>query len=306
MLNLKAPRCANTAGVVVLFHPDGYIIKRLQKVLSQVALLVVVSNDGLGRERLKNLDPERFIYIEHDGNIGLAAALNQGIMCAKSKGFMWCLLLDQDTEIYSDLIKGLSETFLACPSPNLVGILAPNYISPAGNKLAYPDKPIWQELVISVTSGSLVAISAVHQVGGMKESFFIEGIDIEFCLRIRRAGLQIIGSGRSLMIHGAGESEERNFFGRVVLVGHHSPWRYFMQFRNLTWIMWRYKSQEPKWVSGALVSMFKRFCLVLLFERQPIRKALAMIHGVCSGIIQLCLIKSNQYSKEDMTSQDWN
>jgi len=146
-------------------------------------------------------------------------------------------------------------------------------------------------LVSSVTSGSLVAISAVKRVGGMRESFFIEGIDIEFCLRLRSAGLKIIGSGRPLMTHGAGVSEERNLFGRIVLVGHHTPWRYFMQFRNLTWIMWRYRYQEPMWVYSALVSMLKRFCLVILFEHQRINKVLAMIRGVYNGIIQIHIAK---------------
>jgi GT2 family glycosyltransferase len=61
-------------------------------------------------------------------------------------------------------------------------MLAPNYRNPAGNKLVYDPEQVWQVLVNSVTSGSLVAISAVKKVGGMREPFFIEGIDIEFSL----------------------------------------------------------------------------------------------------------------------------
>jgi GT2 family glycosyltransferase len=283
----EEPSQSNTAAVVVLFHPEGELVARLQRVMKQVAILLVISNDGEDHARLAGLDIARLTHVQAEGNIGLAAALNQGLAQAAQHGFTWCLLLDQDTLIDDDLVIGLAEAHTACPSRSKVGVLAPNYRSPgAGARLAYPSDTIWQPMETAVTSGSLVALETVRRVGGMREAFFIEGIDLEFSLRVRSAGLQLVASGRPLMTHGAGATEERRFFGRTVLVGHHPPWRCFLQFRNLAWTLWRYGKKEPHWARVTLVSILKRFCITFLFERQRLRKAWAMLSGFTVGLVQ--------------------
>lgn len=280
------PNSSNTAGVVVLFHPEGDLIGRLRLVMSQVALLIIVSNDGIGAERLSALDASRYTHLQAAGNIGLAAALNLGLQQAAACGFTWCLLLDQDSVVDADLIAGLAEAHSACTCRDTVGVLVPNYRSLAGSRLAYPADTVWQPMETAVTSGSLVALETIRRVGGMREAFFIEGIDLEFSLRVRAMGLQLVATGRPLMTHGAGLAEERRFFGRVVLVGHHPPWRCFLQFRNLTWTLWRYGRREPHWTRVTLVSMLKRYCIVLFFERQRGQKIWAMLRGTFVGLKQ--------------------
>jgi GT2 family glycosyltransferase len=283
----EAPSSSNTAAVVVLFQPEGELVTRLQRVLNQVSIMVVISNDGEGPARLAGLDVTRLTYVQAAGNIGLAAALNQGLTKAAQHGFAWCMLLDQDTVVDEDLVSGLAEAHTDCPSRSKVGILVPNYRSPgASARLAYPSDGIWQSVETAVTSGSLVALETVRRVGGMREAFFIEGIDLEFSLRVRSAGLQLVASGRPLMTHGAGSAEERSLFGRTVLVGHHPPWRCFLQFRNLAWTLRRYGRKEPYWARVTLVSILKRFCITFLFERQRPRKAWAMLSGFIIGLAQ--------------------
>jgi|GEM_PF-344944 len=285
-LAAEAPSTLNSAAVVVLFRPEGDLIGRLHRVLSQVAWLVVISNDGGTPDRLAGLDTSKVTHVQANGNIGLAAALNIGLIHAMKRGFIWCLLLDQDTVIDEDFLAGLSDTYGACPCRDLVGILVPNYRSPAGSRLAYPSDVAWQAVETAVTSGSLVAVSALRRVGGMREAFFLEGIDLEFSLRVRAAGLQLVASSRPLMTHGAGAAQERCLFGRTVLVGHHPPWRCFLQFRNLTWTLWRYRRAEPHWTRATLVAMLKRFCIVVVFERQRVQKLWAMLRGTFVGSVQ--------------------
>ena len=283
----ETPSSSNTVAVVVLFHPEGDLVARLQRVLPQVSMLVAISNDGEGPASLAGLDASRLTYLQAAGNIGLAAALNQGLAQAAQRGFVWCLLLDQDTLVDDDLVSGLAESHTACPNRSTVGVLVPNYRSPgAAARLAYPSDATWQPMETAVTSGSLVALETVRRVGGMREAFFIEGIDLEFSLRVRSAGLQLVASGRPLMTHGAGATEERRLFGRTVLVGHHPSWRCFLQFRNLAWTLRRYGRQEPHWTRVTLVSMLKRLCIVFLFERQRLRKVWAMLSGTFIGLTQ--------------------
>jgi rhamnosyltransferase len=119
----------------------------------------------------------------------------------------------------------------------------------------------------------------------MRESFFIEGIDLEFSLRVRAAGLQLAASGRPLMTHGAGAAQERHLLGRTVLVGHHPPRRCFLQFRNLTWTLCHYAMREPHWARMTVLAVGKRFCIVVLFEHQRLHKLWAMLHGTLVGVL---------------------
>jgi rhamnosyltransferase len=129
-----------------------------------------------------------------------------------------------------------------------------------------------------------VPLEIIDRLGGMRESFFIEAIDLEFCLRVRAAGMHVVATGRPLMTHGAGAAEERLLFGRTVLVGHHPPWRCFLQYRNLTWTLLRYGRIDLTWTRRTLFAMLKRICLVCLFERQRCAKLWAMLRGTLVGI----------------------
>lgn len=280
------PTVANTAAVVVLFNPDGDLLSRLGRVQNQVTRLFVISNDDRAPGRLVGLDPDRLEVVQNGRNLGLAAALNIGLERARRQGFAWCLLLDQDTVIDPDLLSGLAEVYSAYPEQEKVGVLAPNYRSLGGTRVAYRTDVSWQTLPTVVTSGSLIPLGALERTGGLREVFFIEGIDIEFCLRVRAGGLHVVASGRPLMTHGAGAAEERRLFGRTVLVGNHPPWRCYLQYRNLTWILLRYGCGELRWTGSTVVAMFKRIVLVCLFERERGAKLWAMTRGTFRGIGQ--------------------
>lgn len=286
---VEVPTRANTAAVVVLFNPEGALIERLRRVQAQVSLLFVIANDNGTSARLTGLDLQLISYIQNSENLGLAGALNAGLSAAQAQGFAWCLLLDQDTMVDTDLVLGLAETLTACPDGSKAGLLVPNYRSPNGGRIAYPTNVEWQYVATAVTSGTLVPLKVIKRLGDMHEAFFIEGIDIEFCLRVRAAGLYVVASGRPLMTHGAGATEERRLFGRTVLIGNHSPSRCFLQYRNLTWILLKYGTTDLKWAGGALVSMAKRAVLLCIFERQRGAKLWAMLRGVATGICQALL-----------------
>lgn len=281
-----APSALNTVGAVVLFHPEGDLVTRMRRVLDQVDHLVLVSNDGATGERLSALNSARITHLCNSHNPGLAYAINQALGVAIKSGYCWCLLLDQDTEVDTNLVESLSSVYLDYPHPHKIGLLAPNYRSPGGSRIAYATSVPWQSMDTVITSGSLVPMGVARKLGGMREEFFIECIDLEFSLRVRAAGLQVVASGRPLMTHGAGAAREHELFGRTVLVGDHPPARCFLQFRNLSWILWHYGSREPRWTLLTLAAIVKRLCIVLLFEKQRFRKLWAMLHGTLSGSVK--------------------
>jgi len=283
-LETAAPTISNTVAIIVFYHPDGGIGERLRRVQSQVSWLIIVSNDDGACDYLSALDLHGLTYIQNPSNVGVGAALNRGLLEARAMGFAWGLLLDQDSSLDDEFMRVMAQTYAACPVQDKVAIVAANYRSPCGARVAYRTNVSWQNIPAAVTSGSLVRLAVIERVGGMCESYFIEAIDTEFCLRVRAGGMHVIASGRPVMTHGGGTSEERRIFGRTVLVGHHTAPRYFLQYRNLTCTLLHYGRGEPEWMIWTLLAMIKRIILVSLFEGHRLAKLRAMVSGVVAGI----------------------
>src|SRR5471032_290705 len=94
-------------GVVVVFYwPDEKCVSRANR-LSEAGLCVVVDNT----EQL--LDPtsiglgERIIYIPNGANLGIAAAINQGVDRLIRAGCSSALIFDQDSEPTVELLEAL-------------------------------------------------------------------------------------------------------------------------------------------------------------------------------------------------------
>lgn len=278
----EAPCPSNTAAVVVVYRPDADLSARLKLVAGQVASLQIVSNDGAA-PALGGV-PGLVGLIINPRNLGLGRGLNQGIASALESGAQWCLLLDQDSRLDAAFLDRMSRVYQACPWRSTVGVWVPNYRPPQGRKLAYPQEEGWQEVAAPVTSGSLVPAATFRRVGMMNEAFFIEGIDLEFALRVRRAGGKIVASGEVLMIHGGGASRERRLWNRRVLLAEHPEWRRYLQMRNLCRVLAELGQVDFSWTANTLVSVAKRWILLWLFERQRPGKMRADLLGLWDGL----------------------
>ena len=56
----------------------------------------------------------------------------------------------------------------------------------------------------SITSGSVLRLTAWQLVGGLKSKFFMDQIDHEFCIRLRREGYKVIVNPQAYMSHSIG------------------------------------------------------------------------------------------------------
>src|SRR5215831_10464572 len=100
-------RPQHVCAVIVTYRPGATILDRLSNVLPQVQGLIVVDNgsndDEVGQLRAAS-SALTFHLIENGENLGIADALNQGVRWAKSQGYPWVILFDQDSEITDNFI----------------------------------------------------------------------------------------------------------------------------------------------------------------------------------------------------------
>jgi len=230
--------------VVVTYNPDLARLKSLLSVLSKsVSGIVLVDNASKNQALIKETFAE-FAVMALASNKGIASAQNCGIKKALAFGCDGIVFFDQDSEVNSDLIARLAETFRVLAVSQNIAIIGPIHkdrrvaffyplirISKSGwvRKIdpAVLTGPTKVDLVIS--SGSLVSTQALLDVGFMNEDFFIDYVDTEWCLRAKKKGYELYVDPRCILVHEIGESILKLWRWYVPV---HSPSRRYYRIRN--------------------------------------------------------------------------
>lgn len=142
-----------------------------------------------------------FEYRHSDRNLGVSGAYNRAMEWAESIGCPWLLLLDQDTTIPEDYFRKMlqySRTFQdeeriativpfvhshgRLVSPRRFGRMARNHLIPKSVT------GIYKKNAYAVNSGTLLRTSALREVGGYSEQFWLDLSDAYVFQALRRSG----------------------------------------------------------------------------------------------------------------------
>ena len=104
----------------------------------------------------------------------------------------------------------------------------------------------------------------------MREDYFIDQVDNEYCLRLKVNGYKIVILNGIDMEHKIGKIELRKIFGREICIYHQSPMRYYYRTRNLLFMIKDYKDRVV--IIKVIKSLVKDF-IKLLFEQKKYTKA---------------------------------
>ena len=270
--------------MVVAYFPDAEFESRLRTVLPQVRAVVVVDNTPSGgcATRLGSLGASVEV-IENRANLGVGAALNSGLERARALGCAWLLTLDQDTRCYPDMV----ETLLAvrAASAEAPAVIGGNYFDPRSGKTEVPEQGegAWMEKITVITSGSLIDVAVAHRIGGFRADYFIDQLDHEFCLRVRRHGGRVVISRKPVMAHSVGGPDG----AYVPLWGpfpHHAPLRKYYITRNSLVTIADYWRQEPGWCARRLARLLLGLGLMALLEDRRLAKVRAFAAGALDGL----------------------
>lgn len=269
-------------GVIVAFNPEREsFIALLDRLYPQVQHLVVVDNSEWYSNVVlelcleTGLDLDRFSLIRLGKNRGIAAALNVGIEEALRLSAAFVLLSDQDSLPAEDMVFNLLQAYKALESKGVqVGAVGPTFTD-LHTKKTYPfqtkingrvfyshkspvDGEPHVEALTLITSGTLIPVSAILDVGLMREDFFIDQVDIEWCHRARSKRYRLFGTGLARMYQRMGEDRLRVWYLRWRYESAYSPeriyyrWRNFVALWKLDYIDWRWKLRSSWYLLGVL------------------------------------------------------
>ena len=261
------------AGVVVLYEPDDSLLNNINSYIKYLDELYVIDNS---KESHKELFKDKKIeYTFYNDNKGIAKALNDGCKKAIKDSFEWILTMDQDTfvpkEAMEEMIKYIKENDTS--KDGIVTVWHESNLDtvrPKG-KIDYP--------LDEMTSGEILNLNIFKEIGEFREDFFIDGVDMEYNLRLKKNGYRIVRLNNVAIDHNLGDVTYHKLFGKTFLCTNHSAMRNYYMQRNYRYINEAYKDIAPEFCD-MLIHIKLRLFKIVMFENNKIAKIKAIFKGI--------------------------
>ena len=296
----EPPLPGRVVAVVVSHDPDETLSEVIAAALDQCDLVVLVDNgsdqETVGRLRSLTSGEDRAILIENGENLGLAEAQNIGLARARTEAADWILLLDDDSVPQAGMVAVMTATWGTLADRQRVGLLTPRltdtqdslkpYLLTARGRFDLERTPMTPGAVVrngvfAIASGSLIRSKVLEVVGNMAADYFIDYVDIEFSLRLRAAGFEIVGVGDAVLRHRLGEFQE--IVGRDGTstggLNTHSAGRRFYIHRNRVRVWWAHGGRVPGWLAWDMAATLYDVWKVLRHEDDKVAKLKAIGSG---------------------------
>lgn len=293
--------CDDVSAVLVTYNPNvDALCVGIRAVSAQVSNVFIVDNasSNCSRDWFDKLEGQahaKLHLLQQEENLGIGAGHNVGIEHAIEQGSKFVLLLDQDSQVGSDMVVRLRAAYAVLSQKGFhVGALGPQYHDVENGMLSRfvkvgifrfihsgcEDNVSIVDADFLVSSGSLLPVAALKVVGLMDESLFIDHVDTEWCFRAKSKGLQIFGLCGAVMTHALGERRKEIRFLRKRIVPFHKPFRYYYMFRNSV-LLYRRRYMPWRWKFADIVRCFK----MLIFFSWAAENRLVCLKMMCIGVI---------------------
>jgi len=280
-------------GVATAYHPNvATLVESLAATAPQVETLLLVANDGAPWSCQL---PANVELVRHSKNVGLGAAYNFAARWAREQGGTHLLLLDQDSVPAPGMVAVLMEGF---KGPGPVAATGPlwrdsrtgedGFFVRLARWGARKYKPAAGEIVpvdFLISSGSLISLAALADIGPFDESLFIEHVDTDWALRVRAKGYRLYGVADARLDHALGDAalnaspfglRRRRFFL-------YKPERNYYLLRNSV-ALWRRHYAPWRWVIHDVRRTFLIMVFYALFVPPRLARLRSMFRAVRDGL----------------------
>lgn len=295
------------ATITVSWNPDMDLLAAQIRSLPAASRKIIVDNASSQDTvtRIEALIPQvpNSVLLRNRTNVGLAAAINQGVkhVSELTPTARFVLLLDQDSTPLPGSVEALIGAFetLDMGGKN-VGCVGPLLRDPdIGLTHGFHQCTGWRwKRIYPVTgstipvqcanlngSGTLTPISLFLHLGGLDESLFIDHVDTEWSFRVLASGYTLWGIPNAVFDHRMGQASLRLWWFGWRVWPSRSPGRHYYLFRNSLILMRR--DYVPKvWKLWAIIKLLLIASVHALCAKQRRDQLRQMWRGVRAASIQ--------------------
>lgn len=273
------------AGVVVWYNPSKKDIKNIDSYIKSIDKLYIVDNSENGSNESKIPNSKKVEYIYQNENLGIAKALNIACYKAIKEKYKFILTMDQDSCFKSNDVDKMKNKISSLDLSE-IGIISPWHKTKL--KLEKPKEEIDYPLDV-MTSGNILNLDIFQKIGGFKEFLFIDGVDIEYCLNLKKNGYKVMRINSIEMQHDLGDIFYRNFLGKEFMCDNHNYLRIYYMTRNYRYIRKEYRNIAPEFCD-ILVKIKGLIFKIVFYEKDKFRKLRSIVFGIYD-------YKHNNYGK---------
>lgn len=243
----------NVYAVIVTYEPDvNSLISAIKKINEQCSGVIIVDNGSsnlgllLNEAKLKDVNID---VLSLNENAGIATAQNRGIEKAIKCGANYIIFFDQDSDTSLGFVHSLVAEYKKLSlTNNDVAAVGPIFKdSRFGfyypliklNKFGVRKRIVPSEdddnieLSFIISSGMLASVSMIKNIGMMKDEFFIDYVDTEWCLRAIAKGYKFYAIPKACMNHAIGDNNIKFLCWKLPV---HSPFRRYYRMRNMFYL----------------------------------------------------------------------
>lgn len=265
---------------IVLFNPDiARLTENLNSIAKSVSCVYVVDNGSSNQTEIRKLlDGYDNVQLhENQKNEGIAKALNQLCESAQSEGYHHLITLDQDSVCPVNMVH----EYQKYTSDSSIGLVCPLI---QDRNVKFENQEYMEEATEvdqCITSASMLSLKVWAELNGFDESMYIDGVDFDFCGRVRKCGKKIIRLNNVVLLHEIGHIQERRFLFWETRVKNHSAFRKYYIARNTVYLARKRKSKLIYIKSYLQVG--KQAGMVLLYENDKKQKIISIWRGMING-----------------------
>jgi GT2 family glycosyltransferase len=153
--------------------------------------------------------------------------------------------------------------------------------------LGHPSYPF----AIKTVDGSPVNIDIFDKIGGFREDFFIDNVDLEYSLRLKVNGYKSIITKEPGMLHDPGNPITRKVLGRWISSSKHSSLRRYYMARNHVTLSKIYWSKFPYFILKATYFFMLSILFMSILEANRKEKLKMTFKGLKDGLLKSSLQK---------------
>lgn len=260
--------------VVILYHPDHDLRSRVDTYIDHVAKVVLIDNS----EPPVQLSPwsDKIQVIQNHANLGIGTPLNIAAAMAIEQNFDWLLTMDQDSRFKEGSFEELKS--IALGSTGDVALVTPFHFTPKATPPTFSERT--KKIKLTMTSGNLLRLSAWKTAGPFNEQLFIDSVDHEYYLRLRKNGFTILRANNSILLHPLGEIHYSKFLFLKLKTTNHSALRRYYITRNRLYVSFKYFFSDFWFFFRESRELIKSFFVVLLLDRDKGKKLKMMCRGM--------------------------
>ncbi len=212
-------------------------------------------------------------YISHKKNVGLAKAYNEIIDLLSEKTIV--CILDQDSKILEKTINQIKD-YIEYNDMQSVAIVAPHLS--IHNK--FPTKiNETRNIEWTINSGSFLNVDLIKKYNmRYDEHYFLDCVDLDFCMQISRNGLKIIQVENCLLEQELGEKNKKGY-------GEHSALRHYYIARDRIYYNYKFFGRIIATLRSILQTI-KHIMIICVCESNTCEKLNAIWKGMKDSSIE--------------------